>query len=847
MTQLTPERCLALIEAIASDSYDYTYSLTNSTVGTEILQLSRVDRVMLVVSMAHWINQPSNLGRHLPQQSDTSGYLPGYRNVLAAFSKLLRQQLPFQADDLHTVLTEFLSGEIVHWLDLIGALTQAIEQYCQTTPPSPELLPLLHSVIDQVERLNYYGSAMRQYASRLKAIVQAETAALALVPGESWSDTAIQTIEAMDQTTRSHWGQLLTVCATSTGGKPSAKWLKSAQALVAQIGWPSFSQALLAWFPLVDQPRTQPIEEWQPWMPDPNLLLNDVNADILRGLVWLCAASDDGELARAIAKLAISAYRKAPGIGPRCVRLGNACVWTLGQMPGEIGLAQLAVLKVKVKFGTAQKGIETALTTAANRLGLPKAELEELSVPSYGLEAVGQRQETLGDFTAELRVTGTSTTELRWLKADGKPQKSVPKAVQEQYKEELKELKQAAKDIQTMLPAQRDRLESLYLQQKTWDLATWKSRYLDHPLVGTLARRLIWQFSEGDRVIEGIWLDHQLVNRADQLIDWLSDSTQVQLWHPITASPATILAWRTWLLEHQIQQPFKQAHREIYLLTAAEETTRTYSNRFAAHILKQHQFNALCAQRGWKNQLRLMVDDTCPPATLSLPQWGIRAEYWIDGIGDNYGVDTNATGTFLYLVTDQVRFYSIDAPGNRAQVGSSNYYTDSRTAVTPLPLETIPALVLSEVMRDVDLFVGVASVGNDPSWLDGGAEGRPYGDYWHRYSFGDLSETAQTRRQVLETLIPRLKIRDRCHFQDKYLVVRGDLRTYKIHLGSGNILMEPNDQYLCIVPSKSVEQGKVFLPFEGDGMLAIVLSKALLLAADTQIQDPSIVSQIRLL
>jgi hypothetical protein len=28
---------------------------------------------------------------------------------------------------------------------------------------------------------------------------------------------------------------------------------------------------------------------------------------------------------------------------------------------------------------------------------------------------------------------------------------------------------------------------------------------------------------------------------------------------------------------------------------------------------------------------------------------------------------------------------------------------------------------MSEVMRDLDLRVGVASIGNDPPWLDGGA------------------------------------------------------------------------------------------------------------------------------
>ena len=149
-------------------------------------------------------------------------------------------------------------------------------------------------------------------------------------------------------------------------------------------------------------------------------------------------------------------------------------------------------------------------------------------------------------------------------------------------------------------------------------------------------------------------------------------------------------------------------------------------------------------------------------------------------------------------------------------------------------------------MRDVDLFVGVASVGNDPNWSDGGPGGR-YRDYWRDYSFGDLSATAQTRKTVLQRLIPRLKIADRCSFSEKFLQVRGNLRSYKIHLGSGNILMTPNDQYLCIVakPSARSGDGKLFLPFEGDGILSQILSKALLLAEDTKITDPTIVSQIR--
>jgi hypothetical protein len=62
-----------------------------------------------------------------------------------------------------------------------------------------------------------------------------------------------------------------------------------------------------------------------------------------------------------------------------------------------------------------------------------------------------------------------------------------------------------------------------------------------------------------------------------------------------------------------------------------------------------------------------------------------------------------------------------------------------------------------------------------------------------------------------------------------FLSVKGKLRNYKIHIDSTNILMEPNDQYLCIVPDRSVKTTateNIFLPFEGDNGLSVILIKA---------------------
>ncbi len=296
-----------------------------------------------------------------------------------------------------------------------------------------------------------------------------------------------------------------------------------------------------------------------------------------------------------------------------------------------------------------------------------------------------------------------------------------------------------------------------------------------------------------------------------------------------------MLAWRDRLEALGIQQPFKQAWREIYPLTEAEVNTAVYSNRMAAHFLKQHQFNSLAALRGWKYSLRgwkysLLgaYDDGRDGeiARKALPSCKLEAQFWINEILDDND-SFNDVGIWLYIATDQVRF--------------------NNEAGQAVPLADVPKLIFSEVMRDVDLFVGVASVGNDPTWQDGGPNERPdYRDYWQTYSFGDLNELAKTRKTVLRRLLPRLKIKDVAHIDGKFLVVDGKRHSYKIHIGSGNILIAPDDKYLCIVPGRGKDKNlaKTFLPFEGDSGLSIVLSKAFMLAEDDKITDKTILSQL---
>ncbi len=246
----------------------------------------------------------------------------------------------------------------------------------------------------------------------------------------------------------------------------------------------------------------------------------------------------------------------------------------------------------------------------------------------------------------------------------------------------------------------------------------------------------------------------------------------------------------------------------------------------AAHFLKQHQFSALAGLRGWSYSLLGAYDDSRDNevAQKRIPVYGITAEYWIDQILDNND-RYNDVGIWDYVATDQIRFLNSDGQ--------------------PMDVVDVPRIVFSEIMRDADLFVGVASVGNDPQWRDSGAT-REQREYWESYSFGDLTEVAKTRKSVLERLLPRLKIRDKVHIDGKFLIVDGKRNSYKIHIGSTNILILPNDQYLCSVPGrgKDTAMGNVHLPFERDCGLSILFSKTFMLADDDKITDSTILSQL---
>ena len=710
-----------------------------------------------------------------------------------AVGGVLRRKLPFTEDQVVEMIERVSVGH--QEFPFKGVLNAA-----ESVPMSPRIADALRRLRPSItEYLG--GSVARDLHARIDNLLHGPAPETSLTVQGAWSQIVFKEISESPQ--RSAWERIFVHAAELKSSEASKKWRAEAGRLVEALGRETFHEAAARWLALGASPDR------------PGVQLSSREAEFQTGFLWFLAGHSHEALPGLLARFAESALKKITMLGAVSQKVGNACVNVLAELPGMEPVSQLSRLGQRVKYDTAQRLIDKALTRAAERAGVSREQLEEMSVPDCGLGPDGTMSERFGDYCVRVSVEETTSAAVDWSDRAGKTLKSVPAYVKEHHAAEWKDLQRSVKDMEKMLAAHRARIEHLLLTQRELSIETLGTCYLNHPLLADMARRLIWQFDSG----LGIWHKGRLIDDAERAID-LSAQKTARLWHPISSDVQTILHWRCWLEDHGIRQPFKQAHREVYIITDAEKQTATHTNRFATHVLRQHVFAALCEQRGWTFRLMGQWDSHNTPA-LELPQFGLRVEYEVDFPRD----ESEVSGQFIYMLirTGAVRFFEADG--------------------RPRLVESIPPIVFSEVMRDVDLFTGVASIGSDPTW--GQQQPNLFREYWEVFSFGELTEMAQNRKRVLERLLPHLAIKERCKLDGRFLVVRGDRTTYRIHVGSGNILMEPGSRYLCIIQGAATKASPASLPlpFEGDQILAMILSKAFLLAADSKIKDQSILRQ----
>ena len=643
-----------------------------------------------------------------------------------------------------------------------------------------------------------------------------------LEPGRGpWSQIVFEEIAAKDDITRSAWLGLLEHCGALEQTVPRTKWKERSNELIEALGAPEVWANLQRWLALGPTPG-QPAEARSP--------IED--SSLQKGAVWLVAQGRRPEMASAIGDFAITCLRKIPMLGAVSQKVGFACVQALGSMECNESVSQLARLRTKIKYSVAQRLIEKSLRQAAKRSGLTVDEVEDFAVAQYSLDAEGKTDVGIGDAKATVQLSPEGHATVIWRNANGEVVKSAPSHVKKAFGKETKAVSALAKELEQAYLAQRYRLESSFVHPRVMPAAHWRRYFVDHPLLGLLGRRLIWVFSNEEGWEDsGLYCDGEVRGSRGEVVD-VARATKVRLWHPLSSEASELQAWRERIFALGVRQPFRQAFREFYEVTEEERHGKTYSNRFAGILMRQHQFASLCRAKGWNYRLMGSGFDGFNVPTKLLAPWNMHAEFYVDlpsdrkpSLAESALNEQSHLGINVFLGSDQVRFYR-----ERREIA----------------VEDVPAVVYSEVMRDVDLFTSVSAVGPDETWSDQGDRGT--GVVPSRGARDEFAGVLALRVEMLSRVLPLTRIAAQCKIDKTWLVVQGQLGSYRIQIAWDSAVRVTDSGFRQLnIPPELLEGASLdfaAFPIELDHRAQTILRKAHLLADDWKINSPDLIRQL---
>ncbi|MFP3598954.1 DUF4132 domain-containing protein [Chryseobacterium sp. SIMBA_029] len=368
---------------------------------------------------------------------------------------------------------------------------------------------------------------------------------------------------------------------------------------------------------------------------------------------------------------------------------------------------------------------------------------------------------------------------------DDKQLKSIPPKIKKD--KAVVELGNNRKIMREQWTRSRKGLEEAMIRGDEFLLAEIKNLF-EHPVIVRHLEKLI--FISSDHKI-GFFKDGNLITAKGE-IQQLGEDTTLRIAHCVDLHKHAVWSeYQHFCFTEKLIQPFKQVFRELYVPTPDELQEKSISRRYAGHQIQPKQALALLKTRGWK------VDY----------EEGLQKVYHKEGF--------------------QVKLYAAANWFSPAEVESPTLETIEFHSLKDhknIPFEDINPRLFSEVMRDIDLVVSVAHVGDvDP----------------------EASHSSIEMRAVLMKETARLFKLDNVSIEGTHVLVKGKMAEYSVHLGSAVVHQVPG-KYLSILAVQSQHRGRLFLPFaDDDPKSAEVMSKVLLLAKDDEIQDPTILSQIK--
>ncbi len=610
---------------------------------------------------------------------------------------------------------------------------------------------------------------------------------------------------------------LLLLLVKATTPQPSRAWLRRWDELKAALSEAALREALVQVVKLFhpEHLRRRAEELGHP------AALDMPARDIARGALWALGDFPQSDIRDFLGDTLVAWSRSGEGNPP----LGRAALWALARPGDEESLMRLHALLPRVRHRALRKRQQADLEKLARQHGVTVEDLADRAASDHGLDSRGGREWDLDGYRVRVQITEEGKVERTVAGPKGKTRRSLPEAARKSYPRVWKAIQAETKALGKTLTLQKGRMEAAMVDDRRWEAARWPELIGQHPILGHLARRLVWAVftGGGERVAcampgeDGAWRDMDGRPVGVPADAWLRPA------HPVELRPEEQADWQRFLVAEHIVQPFKQMFRETYVLTPAEEATEDHSNRFRGQRVALRQVYALTRGRGWEGKLGLYGFDGAGVGWRDFPARGVRA-----ALRHDWGDGPDAT-------LQEVTFHAIFP-----RWSGTGPWGDR------LLLKDVDPVAFSEAMRDVDLLAAVSSLGTEARWRAWEEQRQARQASWEaqRSAYeGMASASAEMRAGLLRELLPALGLEETVKLEGRFALIHGQRSDYRVHLGSGNIHLEPSGRYLCVVPARGNLES-LYLPFEDDAKTAEVMSKIMVLAHDGQILDPSILRQL---
>jgi hypothetical protein len=445
-------------------------------------------------------------------------------------------------------------------------------------------------------------------------------------------------------------------------------------------------------------------------------------------------------------------------------------------------------IKESKQFGSQRQASEAtavkiAMENLARTAGYPDPiRLQWAMETKEAQEIVANAQNLdLGDTRIFLEIDENGSADVKAIK-DGKTLKSIP-AKHRKNKDVLK-LKEFSKTLKEQFKRIRKSLELAMVNGDVFSKQEIEN-LMAHPVVSPMLKKLVLICENG----MGFYKNGKLLTPTDKESDL---SEEIRIAHCVDLyEDKNWSAYQAHCFTQEMKQPFKQIFRELYLPTADELSENTISRRYAGHQIQVKKTLALLKSRGWT----------------------VDYEDGLKKVNHKQNVIS-----YMFALADWFSPADVESP----TIETVEFY--SRIDSKHLAFETLDKRLFSETMRDIDLVVSVAHVGEvDP----------------------EASQSSIELRVAIAKETCRLFKLENVSFSERHAKIKGDMGEYSVHMGSG-ICHKVASSSLSIIPVHSQHRGRMFLPFmDEDPKTAEIISKILLLAKDKEILDPTILQQLQ--